>query len=291
MSYELGDDEFGYGSRQTWKWQRTRVLLAVWCGMVAGILLPNSVQVGVRWMISGEPEWSSVFWGEHWILRPVVSVLAALGGGFVAGAIARRSGRTVAVLGALPAFLIWAWAAISAWQEELLFMGGSQYFSIGNKLAATVIVVALLPAAAVAGNAGQEIGVQFGQHFDSRPKTLLGVKWYHYIWLPFLIHLILAQISWAGLYAFEWLKMVWRSGPSMSSLIPTAFALALWGTFYILLTGVLKAYRVLAGFDETHSKFGAAKQVLKYGVGAPLLALIMQIGIMFLHAALIRMFQ
>lgn len=291
MSYDSALDESVYGGVTHWKWQRTRLPMSVFCGMIAGVLLPNSVQVGVRWTMPSEPEWGSVFWGEHWILRPVASVLAALGGGFLAGAIARRSGRTVAVLGALPAFLLWTWAAISAWREELLFTESSQYFSIGNKLAATIIVVALLPAAAAAGRSGEQMGLQYGQHFDGRPKTLLGVKWYHYIWLPFLIHLILAQISWAGLYAFEWIKMVWRAGPSMSSLIPTAFAMALWGTFYILLSGALKAYRVLSGFDQMDSNFAAAKQVVKYGVGAPFLAGILQTGIMLLHAALTRMVE
>jgi hypothetical protein len=43
------------------------------------------------------------------------------------------------------------------------------------------------------GSAGEEEGKAMAEHFDSRRFTLLGIKWYHYLWLPILIQLQLTQ--------------------------------------------------------------------------------------------------
>jgi hypothetical protein len=271
------------------RWRRMRLIFAVLCGVVAGVLVPNSLQVGARWFFSAPDEWGMLFWEEHWIVRPVASVLAAAAAAFVAGAVARRAGTVVALLAVTPGVLLWVFASVSAWREEMLFTSDFFYVSIGNKIAGTVIVVALPIVAMMAGPTGEEFGRENGPHFDRRPRTLFGVSWFHYIWLPFLIHAVLAQTAWAGIYGFEWLKTSWRAGPTMGAMIPTVFVMALWATFALLYSGVWRAYQLLAGFELTQSAWHCAKGVLASGFGRPLLAAVLQSGIMLIHYGLSRL--
>lgn len=269
----------------------SRLVAGALCGIIGGALLPQSLQVGFKFLFPDEPDWGVLLWGEHWVLRVAASCLAAGGTGFVAGAIARHRGGPVGAVAATPATALWLLFAVSGWRERLLFLDGPIYVSIGNKLAATVIAVLLVPTAFVAGQVGEECGRQYGGHFDSQPRTPLGVKWYHYLWLPILIHILLAQVAWAGLYGFEWLKASWRAGPSMGALIPTMFVAMLWGTFILLGTGVGRAYRVLAGFERVGPGAARALAVIKYGIGFPILAGALQAGIMAIHYGLSRLFH
>jgi hypothetical protein len=266
-------------------WMRS--IFAVLCGVIAGAAIPNSLAVGFKWLFPMEPDWGPFLWEEHWILRPVASVLAAAGAGFVAGAIARHHGRWIAVCAAFPALLLWAYFGVSAWQEQLLFSDTSMYVSIGNKLAITLIVAVLLPVAWFAGVAGEELGADYAVHFDSSSASLLGIKWYHFLWIPIVLHFVIAQFAWAGLYGFEWMKMTWRAGPTLGSLLPSVFVMMIWGTFMLMFHGLVTAYKTLSGIDAP--KGSVAGSVVRHAVGLPLLAGILQVVVMALHAGLVQL--
>jgi hypothetical protein len=162
--------------------------------------------------------------------------------------------------------------------------------SIGNKLAATLILLLTVPTAIYGGNEGEVWGRELGLHFDSRRGCLLGVKWYHYLWIPLVLHLVLAQSSWAALYGFEWLKRVWKAGIGMTSLLPTFFAVGVWLTLSLTWTGLWRAYRALADLDRHSSPAQRAMAVLKFGLGYPLGAAAIQGAIVLIHVGLIRLF-
>jgi len=161
--------------------------------------------------------------------------------------------------------------------------------SIGNKLAASLLVLTIIPFACYGGSAGEEQGKTLAEHFDSRRFTLLGIKWYHYLWLPVLIQLLLVQASWASLYGFEWLRNTWRSGLGLVSILPWIFTAAIWWTLTIMAIGAERCYRVLSGLDEIPSAGSRAFQVLKYGFGFPLLAAILQTIITLVNYGLLKL--
>ena len=161
--------------------------------------------------------------------------------------------------------------------------------SIGNKLAASLLVLTIIPFACYGGLAGEEAGKMFGEHFDSRNYTLLGIKWYHYLWLPIVIQLLLVQTAWACLYAFEWFRNTWRAGMSLLSIVPSLFAFAILWTISITFDGVIRAYKILSGVEKVPLGRSRAFQVLKYGLGLPLLAAALQAGISLLHYGLAKL--
>lgn len=267
-----------------------RQVIAVIAGLIAGLLIPNSVHVGANFLLADELEWG-LLWDEHWVLRIAASTVSAGGAGFVAGLVARRNGKLVGAFTVIPASLVWIIFAVYAWQESLPFTNEFLYVSIGNKVAASVIGAILIPVGMWGGLIGEDVGHRYGSHFDSRRWAIFGIKWYHYLWLPFLIHLVIAQGTWAGLYGFEWLKLSWRAGPTAGAFLPTVFVLLIWGTFILIWTGLSRGYAVLAGFETDHSWAMRTGTVIKYGFGLPVLAWTCQAMIMLLHYGLARLFS
>jgi hypothetical protein len=177
------------------------------------------------------------------------------------------------------------------WMQKVPFVEGrfEVETSIGNKLAASLLVFTIIPFACYGGFAGEEESKTVAEHFDSRRFTLLGIKWYHYLWLPILIQLQLVQASWALLYGFEWLRNTWRSGLSLISIVPWIFAIGIWWTLSIMVDGAVKCYRVLSGLEEIPSARSRAFQVVKYGFGFPLLAAALQAIISLVHYGLLKL--
>ncbi len=283
-----------------------RGVAAVCAGIVAGALLPSSLEDGFSHGFPGEREqaiWTTFFWGEHWALRAVASWLATLGAGLLVGVLARRRGALLAAVAALPGAIVWLAMVLLVWVGYLplttlraddMWMGDAPLseLSIGNRLLAIILAATSVPIGAWAGRQGALIGGECGYHFDSRRFSLLGIRWFHYLWLPVLIHLLIQQAAWAGLYEFEWFRRTWQSGFSMfSSLVPTVFTLMLWGTLVLMWRGASRAYRVLAGFEMVPRARGRAMVVLKYGIGAFALAAVLQAGIALLHLGLVKLFD
>lgn len=272
----------------------SRAFAAVICGIIAGILIPSALANGCLFYFPEERHagatWSFL-WGEHWAIRVLASWSSAIGAGFIAGIIARRRGKLWAGVAALPSTLCWLVIAVIGWTQKVPFWENrfDVEISIGNKLAASLLVLTIIPFACYGGAAGEEEGKLVAEHFDSRRFTLLGIKWYHYLWLPILIQLLLTQASWAFLYGFEWLRNTWRSGFSLISIVPWIFTIAIWWTLSIMAHGAVKGYNVLSGLEEIPSAGSRALQVLKYGFGFPLLAAVLQTIITLVHYGLLKL--
>ena len=265
-----------------------RKILAVLSGSIAGSLLSMAICAGLRYRFPDEfksLDWGILLWGEHWFLRAVVSLMCAAWAGFIAGIIGRERGSILAIVAVLPSWIIWVIAEYAALTGTLPFFDiGEFYVSLGNKISMGVIILAMLPIAWNSGTQGQIIGQDYADYFDSRRHTLLGIKWYHYIWLPILMYLIVMQGSYIGLYFLLWMKALWKSGFNMlASIIPTIFTLMLYGTLYLMGIGVKKTYLILAGFDEVVSRGTATKQVLRYAIGYQIIAVALQSLIEYIH--------
>ncbi len=270
-----------------------RAFGALVCGVLAGTLLPNSMQVGLQFTVGGSEDtsaWSGMFWGEHWVVRALASIVSTGVAGFLTGVVARRYGRRLAAIASVPSFVIWSYLAFSAWSGSTPLLGGFEVdLSLGNKLMATVLAVLTVPLAAAGGEHGEVLVDQVGDHFDARRKTLLGVRWYHYLWIPIVLHLMIAQTFWAGLYGLQWVVVAWRAGQSMMSLVPMAFMLGIWASLWLTWMGASRAYAALAGFEAYSSSSTVAKLVIKNALGLPLLAALIQAGITLLHFGLAKL--
>ena len=213
----------------------SRAFGAVICGGGAGILISGALANGCLFYFPEERQAGTAWlflWGEHWAIRVLASWISAIGSGFIAGMVARQRGRIWAGIAALPSTVCWLAIAVIAWTQKVPFFPDRFQVetSIGNKLAASLLVFTIIPIACYGGSMGEEESKPVGEHFDSRGFTLLGIKWYHYLWLPILLQLQLTQASWAFLYGFEWLRNTWRSGFSLISILPWIFTIASWGT-------------------------------------------------------------
>jgi len=265
-----------------------RKIFAIISGVLAGGLLSSAISAGVKFRFPEEFEsldWGVLIWGEHWFLRALVSLICTAWAGFVAGVIGREKGKILAIIAVLPGWILWACTEYIALTGHFpLFSVGDVYVSIGNKLSMGFIIIAMFPVAWIAGSEGEIIGQEFSTHFDSRKYTLLGIKWYHYFWIPIVLQLILVEGSYAGLYFLTWLKALWKAGFSIFNwIIPGIFTLALWGTLYLMGIGMMKAYLILAGFEEIPSKGKAFIKVVKYAIGFQVIAAALQSLIQYLH--------
>lgn len=265
---------------------KSRLAFGVISGVVAGVGLIGSMQVGagIAFSVNAGVEWGLGYWGDHWVWRSVWSVASTYVAAFIAGMIARRRGALIGILSAIPTVLFWAFVAFAGFAEN-----PDIEVPLGYKIAAIVLLLITLPIGSAGGSSGEGYGAANAGHFDSRAHSLFGIKWYHYLWLPFLIHFVVVQTTWAAMYGFGWITTAWRASQSIFVMFPMMFALALFGTLQLVATGSFKAYSALAGFDEGGERTRVIS-VLKYGFGFPLLAAVAQLGIVFVHYGIGKIF-
>lgn len=268
------------------RYAKIRLLFGVICGLVAGLAVISSMQVGagLAFGVNATAEWGWGFWGNHWAWRTVWSAAATYLGAFIAGMIARERGPTIGILSAIPSAIYWGFVAFVGWTGRM-----DLDVPLGYKIAASVLVVATLPIGSAGGVAGEGYGEVNSQHFDSRRRCLLGIRWYHFIWLPFVIHFIVAQTTWAAMYGFGWIAAAWKASQSIFVMFPMLFTMAMLGTLQLVAIGAFKAYTALGGFEEA-TTLPVSRRVLKYGLGFPLLAALAQLGLVAVHYGLGRIF-
>ena len=136
------------------------------------------------------------------------------------------------------------------WTAHIPVSGVESYLPLGYRIVATILALVSLPLAAAAGAQGAGYGRANSQHFDARRATLLGVRWYHVLWLPLLIHMMIAIATFGAVYGFQWFLVVLRNGFSLLVLIPSAFYIAMLFTLQLLGTGAFRTYEALAGFTD-----------------------------------------
>jgi hypothetical protein len=259
-----------------------RSTVAVLSGIIAGVLTASSIQVGVAFGTLGHnaTDWTLLQWGDHWMWRAAASLAATMAGAFPAGMIARRHGQTIGILSAVPATLYWAFVAVSGWLGHIPATTTPVEVPLGYRIVATVLTLVILPVAASGGREGAAFGRANAEHYDSRRRAILGVRWYHFLWLPFLIHAMAMTAAFGAVYGFGWVVTAWKNSFSILGMIPIIFTMALLGTLNLLGTGASRTYQALAGFDESAP---VARQVMKFGVGYTLLTILAQGAIAAVH--------
>jgi hypothetical protein len=264
-------------------------------GTFIGALLSTAFSTGLFYHFASEPNvqrWGLFLWGEHWAVRVVASLAATLCAGYAAGVIARRHGQPTATFAALPGTLGWLAIAILSWRGHANIFGEDLDFhaSIGNKLAASILALITIPLSAWAGRGGEQDGQRYGRHFDSRRHAILGIRWYHYFWLPFFTYIWFAQAGWAAFYGFNFLKVMWKTDFGLLSLVPAFFMIGIFYSLHLMCNGAGKAYAVLSGTESMPEVKNRAWSVLKHGFGSLILAVAIQFVLLFIFLSLAKLF-
>ena len=266
-----------------------RIVLAVLCGMLAGVLTTSALWRGVQYAFPAEhPQetWGLFVWGEHFIWRFIVAVIAASAGSYVIGLIARHCGGTLAVIGILPVSL--AWVTLGAWNcIAPLFPHEARFgtASLAVRISALALTLLLPATAYVIGREAAGQGAALASHFDTRAHTLLGIRWYHYLWLWLPIHIAVSQTAWVVVRFSDLIKAAWLDD-GVLSIIPTLFVVGVLLSLQVTIAGARHAYNLLAGFENSPY---FARDVLKFAFGYPLLAAAIQAGLSFADLALTRL--
>jgi hypothetical protein len=265
---------------------------SVVAGIVAGALLLGSSLVGIGYAVEGHnpQDWNVALWGDHWVWRAIASATATYCAGFLTGMIARRRGGRAAVIASIPSALFWLFIAYAGWTARVPFGGPVEPIPLGYRIIATILVFATLPLAANGGQAGAPYGRANGEHYDSRRATLLGVRWYHFVWLPMLLHLMVLTAAFGAAYGSQWLVAAWKAGVSIFAFVPMLFYFGLLITLGWLGSGAMKTYEALAGFEDD-SGLAVWKRVMKYGFGYTIGVALVQFAIGLTHYGLSRLMQ
>jgi len=267
-----------------------RKICAVLCGILAGFLLLNSITSGLELRFAQEVReqpWGMLIWGDHWFLRALTSVICTAWAGFIAGLIGRRRGSILALIAAFPGWLLWTASLYVSFTGQIPFLPGTEYYhiSLGYKIFSVIVVIVTFPIAWFAGRLGEEmVEGMLADHFDSRPRTLLGLKWFHYLWTPIIIHLAVMQTSYAVPYIFPWFKAAFKAQFSILAwFIPGVVTAILFGTLFLIWNGLSKAYLILAGFQKVDSKKKAFLHLLLYSIVLPGIGAFLEYGVEFTH--------
>jgi hypothetical protein len=216
-------------------------------GMCLSIVIAGSIEAGATYFFPEEAnEWGLAFWGSHHILRIIASLIGTLLGGFAAGCIAKLHGRMWGLLSALPTSLFWLFDCFML--VKTLSGDNLIQVTLGNWVVVFVLTLMSPIVGYCSGSIGGIIRVDNPQIFESRSGTILGVKWYQWIWLAFSIH-------WVGLLTtfsiFQGLiilsgndQLVFSINPVIAIFLVVICLCFIWvgiyKIFYFLISGKIK---------------------------------------------------
>jgi len=203
-----------------------RPLLGIFSGVLGGFLMFASMDSGANLFFEESDVANSLFndfeysylsdiliWGDHWIFRTIGSFACTLWGGFLGGLISRRKGKIIGLISSIPTSIIWLAYYIISFSGDIVI--GDYYFEVYTtlplKIMAFVLTIGSLIVGYIGGETGEDFSYEFSEYFDKRKFSLLGIKWYHYLWLPLPLHFIILQSIWVILYSSDFLILSWTN--------------------------------------------------------------------------------
>lgn len=236
-------------------------------GLLFGGIVTSSIWSGAVFIFgeSGE-DWGVTFWGTHHITRVLGGLIGVGIGSFVAGCIAKDRGGRWGLISALPRVGLWVIVGFIG------IHGAIQKYIISLTMGHWMVIaalIALIPLVAYyGGKVGQETRVGNKGFFENRKATLLGIKWYHWLWFFFPIHItgILAVTSIYQMIAFFFLitkSFFWFL------IIGTWVEAVIGGGLYLLGRSMYETYNLLAfGYQRGLTNRKIAKYIGLWLVGA-----------------------
>ena len=204
-------------------------------------LITDGVQRGATFVFPKESEgWLLGFWGNHHILRIIASILGTIFGSFVAGCIGKFRGGLCGLLCALPATVFW------------LFVGGYALrllpdveMSLGNWLVIIILIIASPIIGFHSGKFGAEIRLENPEIFESRKHTILGIKWYQWLWLIFFIGWI-GVLATYSIFQGLWLLSGFGLLASLHNILAGLVGILIFLSIFYLFMGMYKTFYLLS---------------------------------------------
>lgn len=232
-------------------------------GILIGFVITDGIQRGALFVFPQEKgDWAPGFWGSHHILRVIASIIGTFFGGYVAGCIGKFRGGLCGFLSALPTLIFW------------LFIGGfalKEFESFELTLGHWAVIIILIVASPIiglhSGKLGALIRLENPEVFESRKNIILGIKWYHWVWLIFVI-------GWIGVFvtysAFQgiWMLFGFRLSTSLHNILPGLVGILIFLSLFFLFMGTYKTFYLLSsGHRQGISSGRIAFRILGWTVG------------------------
>ena len=182
---------------------RHRVLLGQAGGAAFGALLAclitSAIKSGAREIFIPESDkWGCGFWGSHHALRIVASSIGTAIGACAAGCTAGGRGAFWGILSTLPRTLFWLGLTIVTLARAAMG-GGAAEITWGHWASAFILFVTTPALGAYLGTLGARARAKYPAVFAIEPNSALGVAWYHWIWLLFVVQWVVMMGSFAVL--------------------------------------------------------------------------------------------
>ncbi|HEC66027.1 MAG TPA: hypothetical protein ENI23_12100 [bacterium] len=236
-------------------------------GLLLGGIVTSSIYNGLAFIFREEAEsWGLAFWGTHHVTRVLAGLIGVGIGSFVAGCIAKDHGGRWGLISALPRIGLWiivAFLGVHATIQKYIIP-----LTIGHWIVIAVLIPLIPFVAYYTGKAGQETRVEHEEFFENRKGTLLGIKWYHWLWLFFPINItgVLATASIFQIIAFFFLivrSLFWFL------VVGDWVATIIGGGLYLLGRSMYETYNLLAlGHQRGLTNRKIAKHIALWLVGA-----------------------
>lgn len=263
-----------------------RIFGAILCGIIAGILLISAIDRGAYlYFVEKDKEWNSFSW-DNWFIRTLASIIASCWGAFIAGLISRTKGKLVGVLSAITSLAFWLFYFYGQLNGEInIGIGVIEIESnTVSKIMAIVLAFVNIITGYIAGGFGNEISNKHNKYFDERKYSILGVKWYHYIWTPFIIYFILIQGFFVAFYVLEKMYFLFQLPEySLAGIIFNILASLAAISIYVSYKALTNSYKILSGIEYSHTNSEKVKKLIGYLFGFPILSLAIQFGTYYLE--------
>lgn len=230
-------------------------------GLLFGFIVSSAVKGGAGFIFEPREVWDLPFWGGHYITLVIGQLVGFWIGGFVAGCIAKNHGSYWGIISTLPRVIVWIYLI----GRQIGY--GDLYWWTGDWIVAILLVTVTPFVAYHAGKLGQKTRIENEEFFEARKGTLLGIKWYHWLWFFFPINMAVMLATYSVYHIILFLTVILRSllwfffvGLLMEPL--------LFGSIYLLGLSVHKTYMLLStGYKMGFNRSQIAKRVLWWTVG------------------------
>ncbi|GJQ61167.1 MAG: hypothetical protein SCALA702_02200 [Melioribacteraceae bacterium] len=226
-------------------------------GAIIGILFSAYVYAAIDrgvylYFAPKDSLWNNIFW-DDWLLRIIAIIISSGLGSITAGLIARHKGKIIGVISVLPSVLVWLFILYFLLNDEL----GLTIFKVNiipestSKLLILLSVLVNILVGYFGGGYGEKLSSNLHSNYDNRKYSLLGIKWYNFLWYPIVMYFILIEGFYITSYAYEIIKILFSLPEFSLSLILINFLSmpAFIGLFLIYLS-VVGLYQILSDSSE-----------------------------------------
>ena len=271
-----------------------RIISGILLGVLVGALLNGTIDRG--FYIQYFPihkEWDSFSW-NNWFVRSFGCIISSIGGAFISGLIARKKGKVVGLLSTIPSIFFWFYYLYGQLQGNLN-LGFTTIDITSNSTSMImpfVLILLNLIGGYLGGQSGEESSNVYNLLFDKKKYSLLGIKWYHYLWFPFFTYFVLTQSFAVLFFMIDKFLFFWTSSArGMKFLIPSILGVIISISIVFYYTSLIISYKILSGITAIDYNKNKFQNYFKPFFAFPVLAIVVQYGVYYLEYYFYNLFN